>query len=171
MTAAVQPVGAPGAFPVFPPTTQTTASQDATGATVMLHSQFTSPVEQTVSSKKVCCTVSLTGAFHSEAQDFDMNQDSEPASPTWATDEEGEVSGWESAKPEECNQEVSEEQTYREIIKGVKSFIGWTQVPEFKCSTRSLDDNPFACTRTQSTSKVSVKLLTDEWLCKGKWRS
>ena len=39
---------APDVLPVFPPTGQTTASQDATGATEMLHGPLTCPVEQTL---------------------------------------------------------------------------------------------------------------------------
>ena len=46
---ATQPVGVPSALPVFQPIIQTT-SQDATGATDMLHGQFT--VQKTVSTKK-----------------------------------------------------------------------------------------------------------------------
>ena len=42
----------------------------------------------------------------------------------------------------------------------MRSFIGWKQVPEFDSS--SLDDNPFAGTRSQNTSKVPV----EEWLCR-----
>ena len=43
--------------------------------------------------------------------------------------------------------------------------MGWKQVPEFDSSSSFLDDNPFAGTRSQPTSKVSVKVLVDEWLC------
>ena len=60
-----------------------------------------------------------------------MYQDSEPTSPTWATDEEGEVSDPESVKPEDCDQEVREEQIYRETIRVIRPFMGRTQVPEF----------------------------------------
>ena len=42
--------------------------------------------------------------------------------------------------------------------------MGWHKVPEFE-SVSSSDDSPFAGSRVQSTSKVSVKLPVD-WLCK-----
>ena len=33
-------------------------------------------------------------------------------------------------------------------------------------STSSADDNPFAAPKQQPLGKISVKLPTDEWLCK-----
>ena len=64
------------------------------------------------------------------------------------------------------DQEISEEADYCETMRGVRSFIGWHQVPEFESSSLSLDGNPFAGTNTQPMGKVLVKLLSDEWLCK-----
>ena len=48
----------------------------------------------------------------------------------------------------------------------MRSFMGWKQVPEFESSSSSLDDNSFAVTTTQPTTKVSVKLPSDELLCR-----
>ena len=59
----------------------------------------------------------------------------------------------------------SEESTYRETIRGVRSFMGWHQIPEFD-SVSSADNNPFAGSRAPPTGKVSVKLLVDDWLCR-----
>ena len=39
------------------------------------------------------------------------------------------------------------------------------KIPEFQTSSFLADDNPFVGPRTQPTRKISVKLLTDEWLC------
>ena len=33
----------------------------------------------------------------------------------------------------DVDQELSAEQMYRETMCGVRSFMGWTQVPEFDC--------------------------------------
>ena len=33
-------------------------------------------------------------------------------------------------------------------------------------SSSSADDNPFAAPKQQPLGRISVKLLTDEWLCK-----
>ena len=65
-------------------------------------------------------------------------------------DEEGEVSDQESAGPDDeellqdVDQELSEKQTYRETIWGVRSFMGWKQVPKFDSFSSSLVNNPFA---------------------------
>ena len=41
------------------------------------------------------------------------------------------------------DQDLSEEANYRETIGGVRSFMGWHQIPDFDCASSSLDDNPF----------------------------
>ena len=43
--------------------------------------------------------------------------------------------------------------------------MGWHQIPEFD-SVSSADNNPFAGSRAPPTSKVSVKLPVDDWLCR-----
>ena len=49
-------------------------------------------------------------------------------------------------------------------MRGVHSFMGWHQIPDFDSSSSSLDDNPFAGSQTQPTGKVSIKLSADDWL-------
>ena len=71
----------------------------------------------------------------------------------------------ELTRDESADQELSEEASYRETIRGMRSFMGWHKVPEFE-SVSSSDDNPFAGSRVQPTGKVSVKLPVDDWLCK-----
>ena len=61
--------------------------------------------------------------------------------------------------------DLSEDATYRETIRGVRSFMGWHDIPEFD-RVLSSDDNPFAGSRVQPTGKVSVKLPVDKWLCR-----
>ena len=82
-------------------------------------------------------------------------------------EEEGEVSDQDTAMPEqELDQQLSDEQNYRETIRGVRSFMGWHQVPEFESSASSQHDNHFANPRTQPTGEVPVKLSSDDWLCR-----
>ena len=59
----------------------------------------------------------------------------------------------------------SEEQTYRETMSGIRSFMGWTHVPDMDSSNPS-DDNPFAGPKAPVLNKVSVQMPTEEWLCK-----
>ena len=68
-------------------------------------------------------------------------------------------------KEEAADQEPSEEANYRETMRGIRSFMGWHNIPEFE-TVSSSDDNPFAGARVQPTGKVSVKLPVDDWLCR-----
>ena len=71
-------------------------------------------------------------------------------------------------RDDKVDQDLPEEANYRETIRGVRSFMGWHQIPDFDStsSVSSLDDNPFASSRVKPTGKVSVKLSVDEWLCR-----
>ena len=64
------------------------------------------------------------------------------------------------------NQTLSEEQNYRETMRGIRSFMGWTHIPDMDTTTATSDDNPFAGPKTQPTGKVSVNMPIDEWLCR-----
>ena len=68
-------------------------------------------------------------------------------------------------KEEAADQEPSEESNYRETMRGIRSFMGWHNIPEFE-TVSSSDDNPFAGARVQPTGKVSVKPPVDDWLCR-----
>ena len=50
-------------------------------------------------------------------------------------------------------------------MRGVRSFMGRHQIPDFDSSSSSMDDNLFAGSQTQPTGKVSIKLPADDWLC------
>ena len=52
----------------------------------------------------------------------------------------------------ESEQPTSEEQTYRETMSGIRSFMGWSHVPDVDSSNPS-DDNPFAGPRLRSLTK------------------
>ena len=68
-----------------------------------------------------------------------------------------------STLEEDSNQQISEEQNYREMERGVRSCMGWHQVPKFESEASLQDDNPFASPRSHSTGKISVKLPSDDW--------
>ena len=90
--------------------------------------------------------------------DSEAEKDGEPASPA-SVNVQGEL-------PEDStDQDLSEDANYRETIRGVRSFMGWHQIPDYNTSS-SLDDNPFAGSRAKPAGKVSVKLPVDEWLCR-----
>ena len=80
--------------------------------------------------------------------------------------EEGELSEDPDQTVADQDQPVSEEQNYRETMQGIRSYMGWSQIPEVDNPTASSDDNPFAGPKTVVLGKVSVKIPTEEWLCR-----
>ena len=91
----------------------------------------------------------------------------------WASSiaDEEEVSDLESTRPDQeelldVDQELSAEQSYRETLSGMRSFMAWNEIPEFDSASSSQDDNPFAGPRASQTVKVSVKVPVDNWLCR-----
>ena len=79
--------------------------------------------------------------------------------------EEGELSDEHDISFTDPDQTLSEEQSYRETMRGIRSYMGWTHIPEMDSGTKSSDDNPFAGPKLQAPGKVSLSLPTDEWLC------
>ena len=98
--------------------------------------------------------------------DLDPDSDTDPVNqPTSVLDEEGELSDPdEDLTTADTDQALSEEQTYRETVRGIRSFMGWIHVLDMDTSS-SADDNPFQAPKQQSLGRISVKLPTDEWLC------
>ena len=68
---------------------------------------------------------------------------------------------------QEFDQELptSEEQTYRETMRGIRSFMGWSHIPDMDSSNPS-DDNPSAGPKAPAPSKISVQMPTEDWLCR-----
>ena len=54
-------------------------------------------------------------------------------------------------RDESADQELAEEASYMETIRGVRSLMGWHKVPQFE-TVSSFDDNPFAGSHVQPTS-------------------
>ena len=145
MQTATQPLQAPGAGTATQP-----LQAPGAGPEVLPTSNDPVQLDQSLSGGR---TVEIAGESESEPE---LNR--EPASPASAN-AQGEL-------PEDStDQELSEEANYRETIIGVRSFMGWHQLPDFDSASSSLYDNPFAGSRVEPTSKVS-KLPVDEWLCR-----
>ena len=70
------------------------------------------------------------------------------------------------ASRDDPDSEPTEEDNYRETMRGMRSFMNWHKVPEFETVSSTADDNPFAGACVQPTGKVSVKLPVDNWLCR-----
>ena len=79
--------------------------------------------------------------------------------------EEGELSD----EPDLTNEPElipSEEQTYREAMKGIREYMGWSDIPELDSANTGSDDNPFSGPKAATPGKVSVQMPTEDWLCK-----
>ena len=83
--------------------------------------------------------------------------------------EEGELSDPEDQPDVETGDSdrvISEEQNYRETVRGVRAFMGWTHIPDLEFSPASRTDNPWVGHRAQPVGKVSVVFPPEDWLCR-----
>ena len=85
--------------------------------------------------------------------------------------EEGEVS---ELKPDdqpesdstEKDRELIEDQNYREAVRGVTAFMGWSHISDLEYSPTSRVDNSWIGHRSLPVGKVSMLFLPEDWLCK-----
>ena len=104
-------------------------------------------------------------AHSDSSMDTDTDSDLSDRPPVDLFVEEGELSDPDQDPSTDPDQTLSEDQTYRETLRGIRSYMGWNQIPDIESTTATGDDNPFAGPRSQPVGKVSVRLPTDDWLC------
>ena len=114
-----------------------------------------------------------TPALHRQRRDSSSSSSSASASdysdrpPVDLNAEEGELSEDQDLTSTEPDQAISEEQNYRETMSGIRSFMGWSSIPEMDNTTTGSYDEPFLFFPKSSTpGKVSVQMPTEEWLCR-----
>ena len=56
--------------------------------------------------------------------------------------EEGELSDEQDVTITDPDQSLSEEQSYRETMRGISLYMGWTHIPDIDSSAGTSDDNP-----------------------------
>ena len=72
------------------------------------------------------------------------------------TKEEGELSEQDKdSVTAELEKVLSEEQTYGETVRGMRSYIGWSHIPDFDNSLSSSNDNPFATLSRQDLYELT----------------
>ena len=101
-----------------------------------------------------------TSSSDSDSESFTYDRPSVDLHP-----EEGQLSDDHEVSFTDPDQSLSEEQSYRETMRGIRSYMGWTHIPDVNSGAKTSDDNPFAGPKLQTPGKVSVNLPTDEWLC------
>ena len=61
----------------------------------------------------------------------------------------------------ELSRKPNPDQTYRESMRGIRSYMGWTHIPDMDTTASTGDDNPFAGPKAQLASMLSVLMPTD----------
>ena len=149
---------------VDPPTTDPVIEHQPAAGTSISHSS--EPAIRPTSQKPPATTFDSTRRESSPASDSESDSLSSDRPALELFPEEGELSDEHEFNTSEHDQSLSEEQSYRETMRGIRSYMGWHQVPDLDSSAASAEDNPFAGPKIQTPGKVSVKLPIDEWLCK-----
>ena len=114
----------------------------------------------------------LTTAFDTSRKDSPSSSASDTDSlssdrpPIDIFPEEGELSDDPEANLSDQEQSLSEEQSYRETMRGIRLYMNWEHIPDIDSSATTSEDNPFPGPKVHTPGKVSVNLPTNEWLCR-----
>ena len=127
--------------------------------------QTSEPTGQQTSQRHLASAFDTTRKDSSSSSDSDSDSLSSDHPPVDIYVEEGELSDEQEVTITNPDQS-SEEQSYREAMKGIRSYMGWNHIPDIDSGATTSDDNPFADPKLQTPGKVSVNLPTDEWLCR-----
>ena len=163
----IRPTDRPASQPVVRPSTST--NTDPPTSRSQADRQQTSD-RPTVSDRPDRPSTSISNVFQPTRKISSSESDSDSVvsdrPPLDIFVEEGELSDELDATVTDPDQSPSEEQSYRETMRGIRSFLGWTHIPDMDTTTGSSEDNPFAGPKLQTPGKISVQLPTDEWLCR-----
>ena len=51
-------------------------------------------------------------------------------------------------------------------MKGIREYMGWSDIPELDSANTAPDDNPFSGPKAVTPGKVSIQMSTEDWLYK-----
>ena len=68
--------------------------------------------------------------------------------------------------PQEKDRILSEDQSYRETVCGVRAHMEWSFIPDREYTAQSRHDNPWTGTRSQPVGKISVAFPSEDWFCR-----
>ena len=76
--------------------------------------------------------------------------------------DEGEILSDSLERPDQ-----TEEMNYRETVRSVRSFMGWTHIPDFESDLNEPDksNNPWKGKNPKRPARISVEMPPDDWLC------
>ena len=83
-------------------------------------------------------------------------------SPDGVDSDEGELSESDTEKADK-----NEEMSYHETVCSIRAFMGWNFIPDFELEYSDPDksNNPWRGKNPRTSSKVSVAMPADDWLC------
>ena len=95
----------------------------------------------------------MSGLQTTQDSNMDTDSDSDPVyQPASGFEEERELSDPEhDLTATETDQTLSEEQSYRETLRGIRSFMDWTHILDVDTSSSSAYDNLFTAPKTAAT--------------------
>ena len=94
--------------------------------------------------------------------DFDNPLAGSDVSSEQSHSDEGEISSDTLERPDQ-----TEEMNYRETVRSVRSFMGWTHIPDFESDLNEPDksNNPWKGKNPKRPARISVEMPPDDWLC------
>ena len=102
-----------------------------------------------------------TGLEHYDLLSDDENTDER--------DRSGELSGSDDGQLSDSTEvpEQTEEMSYRETVRSVRSYMGWHHIPTFETTFSEPDKstNPWKGKNPRTPTRVSVAMPPDDWLC------
>ena len=108
---------------------------------------------------------SFTGAFNLPPEPDEIDFDDPLAGSDVSTDhsdyDEGEISSDNVERPDQ-----TEEMNYRETVRSIRSFMGWTHIPDFESDLNEPDksNNPWKGKNPKRPARISVDIPPDDWL-------
>ena len=129
------------------------------GSTTAKASSSTQP-EPTTASASQPSHRRLASAFDTSRKETSLSSDSESDSlssdrlPVDIFPEEGELSEDLEANLSDHDQSLSEEQSYRETMRGIRSYMNWSHIPDIDSGATTSEDNPFSGPKTHTPGKV-----------------
>ena len=105
---------------------------------------------------------SFTGSFTLPPEPDEIDFDDPLVSTDHSDYDEGEIS---SDTVERSDQ--TEEMNYRETVRSIRSFMGWTHIPDFESDLNEPDksNNPWKGKNPKRPARISVDMPPDDWLC------
>ena len=93
--------------------------------------------------------------------DTDIASDSDALPDIADKCEEGELSDLDQdISLTDADQALSEEQNYRETMRGIRSYMGWLHVPDVDSALANSEDNLFVAPKQQTTSRKDLCSVT-----------